>query len=91
MHYCKNCKSVLEDYEIIRTRNTVPFGLGEITESYETECTKCGSNQVIRNADIVECDYCGALIPIEMSYKFNNLTACEECFFKEDEENEEQQ
>ena len=49
MIYCNNCERYLDEDEVIKTRNTVPYGLGEVYESTETECPYCGSNDLVKD------------------------------------------
>jgi uncharacterized protein (DUF983 family) len=82
MIYCKNCETVIEEHELIKTENNVPYGLGEITESIVVECPHCYSNNLEYDADIVVCEDCGKeLLESDANYDVIQETYyCDKCW-----------
>ena len=81
MTYCKDCNSFIEDDVLLRSKNTVPYGLGEVLESVEVECPNCKSNNLVRDVDEMYCSLCGKAMLAEDAYEDpDDDLICKHCY-----------
>ena len=82
MYKCKDCYQTFDDNEPCRTPNKVPYGLGQVTESYTLSCPYCSSENIIHRDDMECCASCGELFdPEDMHYdEDNDEWLCTDCY-----------
>lgn len=57
--YCRDCHQNFDKYEADRIANKVPYGLGDVVESYTSRCPHCKSENILDEDDMIPCEGCG--------------------------------
>jgi hypothetical protein len=82
--YCRDCQRKFDEDEAHRRPNKVPYGLGEVTESYEASCPYCHSENILNDDELTTCDICGERYDPEDMFYIDDTGEwmCHDCYIE---------